>query len=102
MTPYPLQSLQKVTFAALGTDHSLAITKDGLVFTWGSNEHSQLGHSPNAKKVLVPTLVACLKRAKCVGAACGKYHSVVFTDAGEVYTWGKNNGQLGTHSYLFF
>jgi len=45
---------------------------------------------------LVPRLVQGLAGKKVIGAAAGADHTVVWTDAGEVFTFGLGfNGQLG-------
>ncbi|KAI8928109.1 hypothetical protein BC831DRAFT_449843 [Entophlyctis helioformis] len=85
-------------FVAVGPDHTIAILDDGAVWTWGSNEHSQLGYTVETRsrtpKQLTPRQVQ-LKKITCVGAAGSKFHSIVFTNAGAIYTWGTNKGQLG-------
>jgi alpha-tubulin suppressor-like RCC1 family protein len=83
-----------VSFVALGTDHSLAITDDGKVWSWGSNEFSQLGIADQCSKSLLPQEVV-LKKIRAVGATASKCHSAIYTESGTIYTWGTNNGQLG-------
>ncbi|KAI9333590.1 hypothetical protein BDR26DRAFT_937417 [Obelidium mucronatum] len=85
-----------IAFVATGPDHTCAITKEGQVFTWGSNKYGQLGYKTgDPPHVLVPTEVAGpLKRIKIIGAAASKYHTVVFSNSGMIFTWGWNVGQL--------
>ena len=45
---------QRVVAVSAGTDHSLAITDDGPVFTWGRGEHGGLGHGEDLSNQLLP------------------------------------------------
>ncbi|KAH6601905.1 hypothetical protein BASA61_001655 [Batrachochytrium salamandrivorans] len=88
-----------VKYVAVGPDHTIAITLDGSVWTWGSNEYLQLGYPsesavPGSPRQLSPQIVP-IKKVVCAGAAGSKFHTVVFTTLGVLYTWGTNNGQLG-------
>ncbi|KAJ3414257.1 hypothetical protein HDV05_006786 [Chytridiales sp. JEL 0842] len=86
-----------VVYAAVGPDHSVVLTKDGEVWTWGSNKWGQLGYvTEDAASVLSPREVGGpLKRVRIVHAAASKFHTVVVSNQGLVYTWGFNQGQLG-------
>ncbi|MFK2824857.1 Ig-like domain-containing protein [Bacillus sp. B190/17] len=85
-----------------GNRHSIAITNNGNVVTWGENTYGKLGNgretpiydvwSPS-QNTNVPVPVS-LKNIVQSGA--GQNHTVVLTSAGAVYTWGSNEyGQLG-------
>jgi inhibitor of Bruton tyrosine kinase len=115
-TEVKADGFSRVSAIAAGPDHTIAITEDGRVWTWGSNQYGQLGlHSlKRDARFLIngagyatdsseersicnyPNEVTSgLKRVRVDGCAASKYHSVVFSDAGLVYSWGFNNGQLG-------
>jgi alpha-tubulin suppressor-like RCC1 family protein len=91
-----------VVSVALGQDHSLAITDTGEIFSWGSNTFGQLGYNlprtSNRNDVPIQTtprqIFNAFKRERIMGAAASAIHSVVFSDSG-LYTFGKNEGQLG-------
>lgn len=92
-----------VVVIALGQDHSIAVCEQGEVFTWGSNKYGQLGYtlpqSPSSGKEipmqLTPRqLFGSMKRELVIGAAASSLHSVIFTSS-SLYTFGKNEGQLG-------
>ncbi|KUL90920.1 hypothetical protein ZTR_00985 [Talaromyces verruculosus] len=93
---------KKVISLALGQDHSIAISEQGEVFTWGSNKYGQLGYNlPRANnKRDIPMqstprqVFNPFKREVILGAAASAIHSVVFSASG-LYTFGKNEGQLG-------
>ena len=48
---------QRVVAVSAGTDHSLALTADGPVFTWGKGEHGCLGHGEDLSNQLLPKKV---------------------------------------------
>lgn len=91
-----------VVSVALGQDHSLAITDTGEIFSWGSNTFGQLGYNlprtSNRNDVPIQTtprqIFNAFKRERIMGAAASAIHSVVYSDSG-LYTFGKNEGQLG-------
>ncbi|KAJ5923208.1 hypothetical protein N7454_008453 [Penicillium verhagenii] len=93
---------KKVMSVALGQDHTLAVTEYGEIFSWGSNKFGQLGYGlPRTNnKNDVPTqttprqIFNPFKKETIIGAAASSIHSVVFSNSG-LYTFGKNEGQLG-------
>ena len=90
------KGLLKVISVAAGEKHSMALTSNGLVFTWGANGCGQLGLGKKWAKqlfVVIPTLV---NLPLCVKIECGVEHSAAVTNTGDVFMWGANNvGQLG-------
>ncbi|KAK2181310.1 hypothetical protein NP493_403g00025 [Ridgeia piscesae] len=75
--------------------HSIAITNEGKVYSWGRNTCAQLGHGDTIRKD-VPTLIESLSSFNIVDAACGKNHTLCLTDKGHVYAFGDNKmAQLG-------
>uniref|UniRef100_A0A671EY14 Serine/threonine-protein kinase Nek8 n=1 Tax=Rhinolophus ferrumequinum TaxID=59479 RepID=A0A671EY14_RHIFE len=79
----------------LGTAHSAAVTASGDCYTFGSNQHGQLGTS--ARRVSrAPCQVQGLQGVKIVMVACGDAFTVAIGTEGEVYSWGKGaRGRLG-------
>ncbi|XP_015057393.1 uncharacterized protein LOC107003537 isoform X3 [Solanum pennellii] len=82
--------------------HSAAVTARGELYTWGFGRGGRLGHPDfdihsGQAAVITPRRVICglgARRVKAVVAA--KHHTVIATEAGEVFTWGSNReGQLG-------
>lgn len=89
---------RKVVGVAAAPNHSLAVTKDGILFAWGSNRFGQLGESSNngGNCRSLPRRVEDMKNIPCIAVAAGEKHSVSLSRKGEVYVWGDNTaGQLG-------
>ena len=76
----------KVTSVACGSSHTLAVTSDGSVFSWGAGAFGKLGHDDDSD-VRIPRLVE-FKRKRIARVSCGPEHSAVVSEAGEVLTWG--------------
>ena len=90
----------KTLFIACGHWHNLALSEFGDVYSWGWNEHGQLGHSTDTPVVAIPTLIELPPKdqddVNFVSIGCGERHSVAISEGGSVYTWGWNKyGQLG-------
>jgi alpha-tubulin suppressor-like RCC1 family protein len=80
---------------ALGSVHSCALTLEGEVRCWGSNEVGQLGVGNNISGRPAPLLVVDLgPGVKAIAA--GAFHSCALTAAGGVKCWGQNGAhELG-------
>ncbi|KAF3006821.1 hypothetical protein E8E13_010548 [Curvularia kusanoi] len=93
---------KRVAAVALGQNHTLAITDEGETYSWGNNAFGQLGYSlpkPSLKdddpiSTLPLQIFGPLKREAVIGIAASRIHSVVHS-ATSLYTFGKNEGQLG-------
>lgn len=90
----------KVVSIACGYWHNVALSEFNDVYTWGWNEHKQLGHSPDVPVIAIPTLIELPSEVEdetnFVSIGCGERHSVAVCETGAVYTWGWNQyGQLG-------
>ncbi|KAJ4935916.1 hypothetical protein JOQ06_017443 [Pogonophryne albipinna] len=90
--PLPIPVIQ----IACGNSHSLALTKGGDVFSWGSNSHGQLGLGKEVSLQFVPDLVCALTGVAVTQVTAGATHSLFLTLPGLVYCCGANkSGQLG-------
>ncbi len=76
----------KIVMVATGVYHTVALSAQGKVFTWGDNGSSNQ-----------PTLVqSTILTLPIIQVAAGSYSSYALTSTGEVYAWGDNRqGQLG-------
>jgi alpha-tubulin suppressor-like RCC1 family protein len=81
-----------VVAVAAGYTHSMALTSDGQVFTWGANDSGQLGNdSFNDSLVPVPVSTNGVLAGKSVAAiAAGVSHCLALTTDGQVVAWGGN------------
>jgi alpha-tubulin suppressor-like RCC1 family protein len=78
-----------------GHRHTLILTEDGEVLSFGDGEYGVLG-TGNLEESTEPTTVEALLDYKVIDVAAGSSHSLVLTDDNRVFAWGKNNyGQLG-------
>ncbi|XP_044007230.1 X-linked retinitis pigmentosa GTPase regulator isoform X2 [Aphidius gifuensis] len=85
---------KKILQIAAGTQHSLALTNDGMVLAWGSNLEGQLGLSGTSGLINKPTEVPMPEPIKQISA--GYYHSAFLTESGSVYVCGETeSGKLG-------
>lgn len=93
---------KKVIDIGLGQNHTVAVTSDGGVFSWGNNTYGQLGYnSPSSNmrdeepiQLLPRQIFGPLKREVVRGVAASSIHTLVYTSS-SLYTFGKNEGQLG-------
>eukprot|EP01133_Synstelium_polycarpum_P008173 gene8173-9607_t len=98
-SPRQIHSLHGIviTQIACGAHHSMALTKDGVVYSFGANAHGQLGIGTTVNSHL-PTRITTLPPIQLI--ACGSAHSLALSSQEEsLYSWGKgSDGQLGLDS----
>ena len=76
--------------------HAIALAANGTVFSWGCNEHGQLGNGRTCVGEPLPTIVDALRGVPVCSIAAGVAASYAVSSAGELYTWGNGeSGQLG-------
>lgn len=95
--PQPIPSLKDVRIVqiASGGYHSLALTDNGKVLSWGLGGHGQLGHH-SIQNQRVPLVIEALAQENVVFIACGGSSSAAVTDTGKLYMWGNaRDSQLG-------
>ncbi len=82
---------ERVVKVALGAQTSAAITEDGSLWMWGSNDYGQVGDGTTIDR-LIPVKVMDGVSAVSLGAN----HSAALKSDGTLWTWGSNYfGQLG-------
>ncbi|NXB24616.1 RPGR regulator, partial [Rhagologus leucostigma] len=85
----------KPVLISCGDEHTAIITGKGKLYMFGSNDWGQLGLG-SKNTVSKPTCVKALKPEKPKLAVCGRNHTLVYTEKGNVYAAGGNSeGQLG-------
>lgn len=71
------------------------------MYSWGANNHGQLGLGTTTPYEKYPTLIKSLAGIPIAFIACGGYHSIVVSQSGAVFGWGKNIfGQLGINDEI--
>jgi alpha-tubulin suppressor-like RCC1 family protein len=78
---------KRVRSVAAGDVHSLALSWEGRVGSWGGNGSGQLGLGGRLDR-LSPTPLDGLEGV--CGAASGKRHTHAVTDAGAMFSWGES------------
>ncbi|NXD66827.1 RPGR regulator, partial [Eolophus roseicapillus] len=85
----------KPVLISCGDEHTAIVTGNGKLYMFGSNNWGQLGLG-SKNTVSKPTCVKALKPEKTKLAVCGRNHTLVYTEKGNVYAAGGNSeGQLG-------
>jgi alpha-tubulin suppressor-like RCC1 family protein len=78
--------------------HTLGVTTDGTLYSWGQNASGVLGDGTTQNR-LQPGTVPLAAGAVAQQAAAGRSHSLLLLANGSVLSWGAGNlGQLGTGS----
>jgi E3 ubiquitin-protein ligase HERC4 len=89
-----------VLSCALGDGFSLALTREGKLFSWGRNDVAQLGHGDRGEARPRPKLVA-LKKERAVSVVAGKDSALCLTSTGAVLAWGAGkHGTIGNGSFV--
>ena len=82
----------KVSAVAAGEAHTLALTGNGELYSWGRGTFGRLGTGREAD-VHVPTVAAPAagrQRPRFTAVAAGAYHSLALDDEGSLWSWGYN------------
>ena len=87
----PVQNpyLSNIVKLSAGNEHSLALNKNGELYSWGGNGLAGTGDSI---KVTVPKKIEFFKKSKVALAVCGGLHTIAVTKEGEIYSWGSTEG----------
>eukprot|EP00357_Protocruzia_adherens_P032722 CAMPEP_0114994568 /NCGR_PEP_ID=MMETSP0216-20121206/13217_1 /TAXON_ID=223996 /ORGANISM="Protocruzia adherens, Strain Boccale" /LENGTH=609 /DNA_ID=CAMNT_0002358455 /DNA_START=47 /DNA_END=1876 /DNA_ORIENTATION=+ len=89
---------RKCVDVRVGHSHVLALTSDGKVYSWGSNESGQLGIGEGEEEVFWEPRSVTIK-GKVTGIVAHNDTSYAITKDGSVYSWGSNpDGILGKGS----
>ncbi|XP_057522246.1 ultraviolet-B receptor UVR8-like isoform X1 [Amaranthus tricolor] len=88
--PQRCATLLTVRQVAAGGTHSVVLTRDGHVWTWG-----QPWPPGDIKQIFVPVRVQGLEKVRLIAA--GAFHNLALEEDGTLWAWGNNEyGQLGT------
>ena len=85
----------RVISVAVGGGHTLALSEEGAVYSFGSGAYGQLGHGDQADQH-TPRRIESLGDTRISAVAVGGGHSLALGGAGELYSFGRGgHGQLG-------
>ena len=92
-------AMHDVVAMEAGSEHMLAMTKDGTIYAWGNNSVGQLAVDPSEETYLhTPQAIslASYTNGTVVAVAAGYNNSAVIDSEGHVFMWGSDSaGQLG-------
>uniref|UniRef100_UPI003AAEB7BA probable E3 ubiquitin-protein ligase HERC1 n=1 Tax=Centroberyx gerrardi TaxID=166262 RepID=UPI003AAEB7BA len=92
----PHRNMRKVSSSKGSDGHTLAVTVEGEVFSWGDGEYGKLGHGNSATQKYPKIIQGPLLGKVVVCVSAGYRHSAAVTNDGELYTWGEGDfGRLG-------
>jgi alpha-tubulin suppressor-like RCC1 family protein/subtilisin-like proprotein convertase family protein len=106
--PAPVRAYPSNAVAAVsaGANHSLALTFEGEVLSWGGNEAGQLGDGSTedrlwSENVAFPDLDSGEQPADGIASiVAGDRYSLALTVDGRLFAWGANDtGQLGSSNH---
>nr|XP_031307020.1 E3 ubiquitin-protein ligase HERC2 isoform X7 [Camelus dromedarius] len=91
-TPKLIEKLQDLDVVKVrcGSQFSIALTKDGQVYSWGKGDNQRLGHGTE-EHVRYPKLLEGLQGKKVIDVAAGSTHCLALTEDSEVHSWGSND-----------
>jgi alpha-tubulin suppressor-like RCC1 family protein len=104
--PIRVSKLEKERIISIssGCHHSLALTCEGYVYVWGSNELGQLGNGKYRRSSVPSKVVLFNTNSKSSilieQIQCGAYHNLLLSKSNNIFSFGYNQfGQLGNGSY---
>jgi len=94
--PALVKDLSSVAAVAAGGMHTVCLTKDGKVYTFGCNDEGALGRTmeDEEEECCVPGLVDLPEKARQISA--GDSHTAAVMDSGHVYIWGTFRDSSGS------
>ena len=90
-----------ISFISCGTSHTVVLTANNEIYSWGSGGCGRLGHGNN-ENVLSPKQIF---KEGCQPwifekVSSGDMHTLAITESGELYSWGHGAfGALGHGDY---
>ena len=91
-----LPAHDRVVAVAAGESFSMALTRSGRVFAWGSNDHGQLGNGTTRDSAVAVAVGGLPASERIVAIAAGGVSAYALTKSGAVYAWGSDGfGDLG-------
>lgn len=93
----------KIVMVACGGSHTVCLTDQGAVWSWGAGEWGQLGHD-DADPRPVPVHVRGTGKDghEVALITCGDRNTAAVTESGELWTWGAGDGGRLGHGDEFY
>lgn len=92
---FVLQDGDYIKKVSCGASHSIALSNNGYVYTWGSNKFNQLGRNDCAY-LSVPSLIDNFNET-VIKVETGRFSSYLLTNQNQLYGFGSDSyGQLAT------
>jgi alpha-tubulin suppressor-like RCC1 family protein len=90
----------RVSSVAVGSRHALALTEEGLVYSWGDNSHEVILGDPDLEFEEWPKPVEALRGVRVSSVAASRWRSYAVTDTGELLAWGMESNWSMTYPPL--
>jgi hypothetical protein len=87
LVPRLMEALAQKKVIGASENHTAVWTDSGELFTFGRGYNGQLGHG-GTQEELVSRMVEALAGKQVVGASAGVNHTAVWTEEGELFTFG--------------
>ena len=83
---------EKIIQISCASDHSLALSKNGNVYSWGSSDHGELGHGDKLSKNVPTKISPCFFNYESVKTIhTGLFVSIASTENNNIYIWGESD-----------
>jgi alpha-tubulin suppressor-like RCC1 family protein len=98
-SPVVVNTLTNLQTLVIGDSHTLGLTTDGVVWSWGYDFYNEVSHEwstssqPNQPN---PEPVVGVPAGVIIAIASGQWHSLALSRDGTIWAWGDNQfGELG-------
>ena len=89
-------NLSNVSSISCGYSHTIALTNENEIYSWGSNDNGRLGLGDTISKYSPQKI----NLTNIMSVSCGINFTIALTINGKLYSWGNNKwGQLGLGNY---
>ena len=89
----------KITHISFGTTHSLALSNNGVIWSWGTNDQGQLGNASTTNYFYPQNIKSRFSLnvgEQIIKVDAGYRYSAALTNQGRLFMWGsRTEGQLG-------
>ncbi|XP_064594813.1 X-linked retinitis pigmentosa GTPase regulator-like [Liolophura sinensis] len=87
-TPQHVSTIsERVKWVSCGGSHTVAVTENGKVYTFGNGANGQLGHGTMVLELSLPQMLTS-PEFKVAYSSCGENHTALVTEKGHLYSFG--------------